>query len=367
MTFYMNLPIPAHRYSRQINLPQFGLEAQNLLKKASVLVVGAGGLGCPVLQYLVATGVGKIVVMDDDKVDITNLHRQVLYNEEDIGHLKSHIAYNKLQKVNTEVVIEYSNQRLTSENAKRFIAEHQVVVDGSDNFATRYLVNDTCVLLNKPFVFGSVYQYKGQASVFNFNSLEGKKSPTYRCLYPHPPNPETVPNCETGGVLGPLVGIIGSMMALETIKIITGIGQVLSGRLLIVNGLDFTIQEIQFDHNPDIIITELIDYEEFCDIKKNMEISVKEFKKLQSNGTDIQLIDIRQGYEYDYKNIGGINIPLTDMDFMLGQIGNHIVKTKKAIIHCSSGVNSKIIVEILRASGNENVFSLEGGIEAYLK
>src|ERR1700757_1659089 len=334
------------RYARHIILSEIGLEGQQKLKQAKVLVIGAGGLGCPVLQYLTAAGVGTIGIVDFDKVDDSNLQRQVLYSTEDIGKPKAQIAKEKLGKQNPYINLIAHVTQLTSVNALEIISEYDIVVDGSDNFATRYLVNDACVMLNKTLVFGSIFKFDGQVSVFNY-----KDGPTYRCLYPEPPAEGEVPNCAEIGVIGVLPGIIGTLQANEVIKIIVGVGEVLSGKLLAFNAL--TIQFDAFGISVNAAnkkIDKLIDYDIFCG--STFEISADELKEKIKSMQDFQLLDVRELQEYQVKNIGGKLIPLNELVSNLSKLN----KEKEIVVHCASGVRSKKAITILKENGFTKVY-----------
>jgi adenylyltransferase/sulfurtransferase len=356
-----------NRYSRHIIMPEIGIEGQEKLKQAKVLVVGAGGLGCPVLQYLTAAGVGIIGIVDDDIVDETNLQRQVLYNKEETGKQKADVAAKKLKLQNQNVHLISHIIRLTSANALDLIKDYDLVIDGSDNFPTRYLVNDACVMLNKPLVFGSIFKFAGQVSVFNY-----KNGPTYRCLFPEPPVDS--PNCAEIGVLGVLPGIIGTLMANEALKIILGIGEILSGKLFVLDALNFQTQVISFEKNPENLkIRSLIDYDIFCSPPSPLgrvgvrqgetkEISVAELKNLIDNKNDFQLIDVREVNEHALSNIKGENIPLGSID----KNSDKISRTKQVIIYCRSGARSKKAIELLQQKyGFTNLYNLAGGIDAW--
>jgi len=345
------------RYSRHILLSEVGTVGQEKLKEAKVLVVGAGGIGCPVLQYLAAAGVGMIGIVDNDVVDETNLQRQILFSAEDAGKLKAEVAKQKLSGINPHIKLISHITRLTSQNALDIIREYDFVIDGSDNFPTRYLVNDSCVLLNKPLVFGSIYKFEGQVSVFNY-----KNGPTYRCLFPQPP--QDSPNCSEIGVLGVLPGIIGTMMASEALKIICQIGKPLSGKLFVFSSLISETQIISFEKNSENSkINSLTDYELFCaaPLKEVNEISSLELKKIIENKEEIQIIDVREPSEYSEHNISGVNIPLKT-------ILNHIPEIRKdipVIIHCQRGSRSKKAIELLQKEfGFTNLLNLTGGIES---
>lgn len=347
------------RYSRHLLLANIGLEGQLKLKNARVLVIGAGGLGCPVLLYLAAAGVGTLGIVDADIVDESNLQRQVLYGMDDVGTAKTTAAVRRLAALNPHVhCIEYST-RLTAENALDILNNFDIIVDGSDNFLTRYLLNDACVILGKPLVFGSIFTFEGQVSVFNY---EG--GPTYRCLYPEPPAPGDVPSCSEAGVLGVLPGIIGSLQANEVIKIITGIGEVLSGKLFLMDALTLSTTTLQFQRNPAVAaVTALIDYEEFCGLTFSVPevrtMSVKELHDRLTRGENICIIDVREPHEYALCNLGGILLPLGELEHRVSEIpvANLIV------VHCHKGARSAQAVHLLSTRyGLSNVVSLEGGI-----
>ena len=340
------------RYARHLILPEIGIEGQQKLKQAKVLVIGAGGLGCPVLQYLIAAGVGTIGIVDFDRVEESNLQRQILYSTGDIGKYKVEVAKEKLSKQNPFVKIITYCQLLTATNALEIISNYEIIVDGSDNFATRYLVNDACVILNKSLVFGSIFKFQGQLSVFNY-----KGGPTYRCLYPEPPADGEIPNCAEIGVMGVLPGIIGALQANEVIKIIVGVGEVLSGKLLTFDSLTVQFNTFDIAVNPENIkINKLIDYELFCGSIK--EITAEELKQKIKLKEDFQLIDVREKTEYQIKNIGGILIPL-------GNLANNFDKInadKEIIVHCAGGVRSKKAVRLLMEQGFKKVYSLKNGL-----
>ena len=354
------------RYARHLSLPQFGVEAQEKLKVARVLVVGTGGLGAPILQYLTAAGLGTIGVVDFDKVDESNLQRQVLFGVSNVGQKKTTSAIAKLRDQNPNVTFEEYSQMLSSANAMEIVANYDVVVDGTDNFPTRYLVNDACVLLGKPYVYASIYQFEGQVSVFNYQD-----GPNYRDLFPTPPPPGLVPSCAEGGVLGVLPGIIGSLQASEAIKVIAGIGKPLSGKLFLFDALDFSTRTLNVRKDPanpisgdNPTLTELIDYDEFCGIKSEPNLSsitVQELKEWQGRGEEFVLIDVREGYEYESANLGGIHIPL-------GQVEQHLDKIPKegrVIVHCKAGGRSAQAISKLEGLGYQNLMNLEGGILAW--
>lgn len=355
------------RYARHFNLPQFGMEAQEKLKAAKVLAVGAGGLGAPVLQYLTAAGVGTLGIIDADTIEISNLQRQVLYNETDIGFSKTQKTIERLQKQNSEITFIGYQQNLSSINALEIIKQYDLIIDGTDNFPTRYLINDACTLLDKPFVYGSIFQYEGQVSVFNVETENGR-STNYRDLFPQPPKAGSIPNCADGGVLGVLPGIIGTLQALEAIKLITCIGETLVNKLYLFNALNFTSHKIKIQKNSNNPkITKLIDYEAFCGIEKEnntmvKEISVKELKLMIDNNEAHQLIDVREDYEYEQANIDGLHIPMGEVDGNKEQINTD----KKVVIMCRSGMRSANIITMLETKyGMENLYNLKGGIIAW--
>ena len=357
------------RYSRHIIIPEFNIEGQKKLKAAKVLVVGTGGLGSPLLLYLTAAGVGTIGILDFDIVDDSNLQRQVLFSVEDVGKPKVEAAKKRLQGLNPHVDFIVHNTRLSSTNAIDIIKDYDVVADGTDNFPTRYLVNDACVLLGKPNVYASIFRFDGQVSVFNYNN-----GPNYRDLYPEPPPPGLVPSCAEGGVLGVLPGIVGSLQANEVIKVITGIGETLSGRLFSFDALNFSTKIFKVGkdkanplngENPSI--TALIDYEQFCGIPKEEkpvnEITVQQLKEMIDAKENFQLIDVREKHEFDFVNLGGELIPLNSvLDHT-----DKIARDKKVVVHCKGGVRSAKAIRALEEVGFDNLINLKGGIVAYAK
>lgn len=363
------------RYNRHIILPEFGLAAQQKLKAAKVLVVGSGGLGSPLLLYLAAAGVGTIGMVDFDVVDDSNLQRQVLFGKNDIGASKVLAAKSRLESLNPYIDIRVHPTRLHSENALGIIRDYDIVADGSDNFPTRYLVNDACVLSGKPNVFAAVSQFEGQVSVFNLLHDNGERGPNYRDLHPEPPAPGLVPNCAEGGVLGVLPGIMGSMQALEVIKIISGAGDPLSGRLVIFDALGFQMRSFNIRRRADNplngnhpTITELIDYEMFCGLKKPAAekpvkaISARELRDWQHSGEPFQLIDVREPHEYEASNLGGERIPLAE----ISAHAHRLARDRKIVLHCHSGARSaQAIRELEEKFGFDNLYNLTGGILAY--
>lgn len=362
------------RYSRHIILPEVGLEGQKRLKAASVLCIGTGGLGAPLLLYLAAAGVGRIGIVDFDVVDSSNLHRQIIHGTSWVGKPKIESAKSRVLEINPACQVDLYETRLSSENALDLIEPYDVVVDGTDNFPTRYLVNDACVMLNKPNVYGSIFRFEGQATVFNY---EG--GPNYRDLYPEPPPPGMVPSCAEGGVLGVLCGIIGTIQATETIKIILGQGNTLSGRLMLYNALEMKFRELKLRPNPvRPVIEKLIDYEEFCGIpqakaeeaKRQMEMSemtVQELKELLDSGAEnFVLLDVRNPNEYEIAKIpGSVLIPLPDIESGQGiEQVKELVNGHRLIAHCKLGGRSAKALSILKEAGIEGT-NVKGGITAW--
>ncbi len=361
------------RYARHLNLPHFGMETQEKLKDSRVLVVGTGGLGAPLLQYLTAAGIGTIGVVDFDVVDTSNLQRQVLFGSSDVGKPKTSTAVYKLRDQNPNIQFINFDEKLVRENALDIIRDFDVVADGTDNFPTRYLVNDACVLLSKPYVYGSIFQFEGQVSVFNYLDKEGNRGPNYRDLFPTPPPPGLVPSCADGGVLGVLPGIIGSMQASEVIKVLTGIGDNLSGRLFIFDAFDFTSRTLKIRKDPSNpitgdapTITQLIDYDEFCSLKSDTDttstINVETLKQWIDENANFKIIDVREPYERDAAHIGGAPIPMDDVEKSLSEIP----KDRNVVVYCRSGVRSARVIELLQAKYDyQNLHNLEGGILAW--
>ncbi len=362
------------RYSRHLILPEVGLEGQKRLKAASVLCVGTGGLGSPLLLYLAAAGVGRIGIVDFDVVDHSNLQRQVIHGTSWVGKPKIESAKNRILEINPFCQVDLYETRVSSENAIAIATPYDIIIDGTDNFPTRYLMNDVSVLLNKPNVYGSIFRFEGQATVFNY---EG--GPNYRDLYPEPPPPGMVPSCAEGGVLGVLCGVIGSIQATEAIKIILGQGTTLSGRLLLYNALDMTFRELKLRPNPvRPVIEKLIDYEQFCGIPQAKaqeaqeqqqipEMTVTELKKLIDSGAkDFVLLDVRNPNEYQIAQIpGSVLVPLPDIEH-----GEGVAKVKellnghRLIAHCKMGGRSAKALGILKEAGIEGI-NVKGGINAW--
>jgi molybdopterin/thiamine biosynthesis adenylyltransferase/rhodanese-related sulfurtransferase len=331
------------RYDRQMLLPELGIEGQQKLKAASVLVIGAGGLGCPVLLYLSAAGIGHIGVIDHDLVDESNLQRQILYNTNDIGKNKAETAVFKLQLLNPHISFDCYPSKLVIDNAAAIIGKYDVVIDGSDNFPTRYLVNDTCVKLGKPLVFGSLFKFEGQISVFNFMG-----GPDYRSLYPEPPLAEDVPNCGESGVIGTLPGIVGTYMANETIKLIAGFGETLSGKLMTIDALNNGIRifNLQKQVHPDQSIKNSV---------PSSSITLDDLKDWQDRHEDFLLIDVREVYEYEEANIGGLNLPLYELSDRLTEIP----PVPKLVFYCTTGYRSKIAINLISAKRFEQLFFIK--------
>jgi sulfur-carrier protein adenylyltransferase/sulfurtransferase len=359
------------RYSRHLIMPEVGLNGQKKLKAASVLCIGAGGLGSPLALYLAAAGVGRLGIVDFDTVDASNLQRQILHFTKDVGRPKLDSAREKLEAVNPHVTLETHETPLTSQNALEIIRRYDIVADGTDNFPTRYLVNDACVLAGKPNVYGSVFRFEGQVSVF---ATQG--GPCYRCLYPEPPPPGLVPSCAEGGVLGILPGLIGVLQATEVIKLILGKGTPLVGRLLLVDALATRFRELKLRRSedcpvcgPDPTIKELIDYQEFCgivpgadEVDESLEIRAVELKDLMDQGRDVEVLDVRNPEEYQIARIPGSRlIPLPELTARM----NELDQTRDIVVHCLAGVRSARAVEMLMGAGFKRVRNLKGGIKAW--
>ncbi|HET7002201.1 MAG TPA: molybdopterin-synthase adenylyltransferase MoeB [Puia sp.] len=363
------------RYNRHIIIPGFGEEGQKKLKAAKVLIIGSGGLGSPALLYLTAAGVGTIGIVDFDVVDDSNLQRQVIFDIREIGKPKVEAAKRRLEALNPHTRFILHNTHINSGNALDIIKDYDVVADGTDNFPTRYLVNDATLILDKPNVYGSIFQFEGQVSVFNYVNEKGERGPNYRDLYPTPPPPGLVPSCAEGGVLGVLPGIIGSLQALEVIKVITGIGEPLSGRFYTFDALNFESRTFNIkrrDDNPvngkNPTIHELIDYEQFCGMraveeKPAKEITAKELYDWQVKGKKFKLIDVREPSEYKIVQIGGELIPLSTISEHAGEIPTDM----DVVFLCKSGIRSlKAIKELEEKFPFNNLYNLKGGILAYI-
>src|SRR6266403_2103019 len=359
------------RYSRHLIMPEVGMDGQQKLKAARVLCIGAGGLGSPLALYLTAAGIGTLGMVDFDVVDYTNLQRQIIHTTADVGRKKLDSAAEKLKAINPYINLRTFDTRLSSANALELFREFDIIADGTDNFPTRYLVNDACVLTGKPNVYGSIFRFEGQASVF-----ATENGPCYRCLYPEPPPPGLVPSCAEGGVLGILPGLVGVMQATEVIKLILGKGESLIGRLLLIDALDMRFRELKLRKNPDCpacgthpTITKLIDYNEFCGIRGEekpvetavAEIQVEELKKRLDAGENLFVLDVREPHEYQICNIGGHLIPLGDLPKRVSELDS----SREIVAHCRSGVRSAKAVDFLRQAGFKKVHNLAGGILAW--
>ncbi len=359
------------RYSRHLIMPEVAMKGQLKLKSASVLMIGAGGLGAPLGLYLAAAGVGELGLVDFDVVELTNLQRQVTFGTKDVGRPKLEAAIERLTDLNPNINMNAHETRLTSKNALDILGHYDLVVDGTDNFATRYLVNDACVLLGKPNVYGSIFRFEGQATVFAH-----RDGPCYRCLYPEPPPPGLVPSCAEGGVLGVLPGIVGAIQASEAIKLILGFGETLAGRLLLFDAQMMKFRELEIHKNPDCpvcgddpTITELIDYDEFCGIRAEEmapqvevpEMTARELKSRMDAGNQPFILDVREPHEYEICNLDGHLIPLAEIPARVHELDS----AHDIVVYCRSGVRSASAVDFLRQAGFRKVWNLRGGILAW--
>lgn len=360
------------RYSRHLIMPEVGLEGQLKLKRARVLMIGTGGLGAPLGLYLAAAGVGHLGLVDFDVVDSSNLQRQVGFTTADVGKPKSEAARARLSALNPMIEIQSYETRLTSENALELFRDYDIIVDGTDNFPTRFLVNDACLLLGKPNVYGSIFRFEGQATVFG-----APGGPCYRCLYPEPPPPGLVPSCAEGGVLGVLPGIVGSIQAMETIKLILGAGEPLIGRLLLFDALAMRFRELKIRKNPACpmcgehrTITKLIDYEEFCGIRGEEapamadgipEITPKELKARMDRGDDLFILDVREPHEFQICNLKGKLIPLGELPRRVAELDS----SREMVVHCRSGKRSADAIHFLQKAGFKKLLNLKGGVLAW--
>jgi sulfur-carrier protein adenylyltransferase/sulfurtransferase len=361
------------RYKRHLTLPEFGLEGQQKLLAARVLLIGAGGLGCPLAQYLAAAGVGTLGIVDYDVVDASNLQRQVLYGTRDIGRPKAEVARERILALNPDVKVEVHAVRLDSSNALGVFADYDVIVDGTDNFPTRYLSNDACVLLGKPNVHGSIFRFEGQATVF-----DARRGPCYRCLFPEPPPPGSVPSCAEGGVLGVLPGIVAMIQATEAIKLVTGLGEPLIGRLLQYDALDMSFSEFRLRKDPECrvcgtapSVTELVDYEGFCGMPAHdqaetpvREKSATEVAAMRARGDAFLLLDVREPHEWETARLDGAELlPLGTLTSRLREIDEW--KERRVVVHCHKGGRSAKACKTLAAAGFRDVWNLAGGIDAW--
>ena len=365
-------PAQYDRYRRHLNLPEFGVEGQRALLDSSVLLIGAGGLGSPLALYLAAAGLGRIGLMDFDVVDLSNLQRQVLYQTGDVGKPKVEVARERVQALNPDVDVTVHPEQLTSANALEVFAPYDVVIDGTDNFPTRYLSNDACVLLGKPSVYGAILRFEGQASTF-----DARRGPCYRCLFPEPPPPGQVPSCAEGGVLGVLPGMIAMIQATEAIKLITGVGEPLIGRFLHYDALSMKFNEFRFQKDPECplcgdspSITELVDYEGFCGVPAVEEapafgeVSATEVHARLAQRDDFLLLDVRRPDEYETAQIeGSLLIPLDQLEARMAELSDW--KDRRVIVHCHKGGRSANACGLLSAAGFTDVSNLVGGIDAW--
>lgn len=339
-------------YSRHLDLDNFGLQSQLKLKKAKVLVVGAGGLGCPALLYLAAAGIGTLGIIDGDNIDSSNLQRQILYQYHDIGKNKAKTACEKLCLLNPHIKLRSYETFMTQDNALEIINNYDLVLDGSDNFATKHLINDACVIKNKPLIFGAVHKFEGQLSVFNYNN-----GPTYRCLFPEGENSEAELNCTATGVLGVLPGIIGNLQAIECIKVVTEIGNILSGRVLLYNGLEQSFSQISLTRSSKANVKKLMNYH--TPTCSSLALSTIEVKQKLNSNPKIQFVDVREKEEFEDYNIGALNLPLSKLDILLDQLKKNI----PVIVHCKSGKRSLKALDILKKNSFKEVYNLKGGIK----
>jgi len=359
------------RYSRHLIIPDVAMDGQKRLKNAKVLCVGAGGLGSPALMYLAAAGVGTLGIVEFDTVDESNLQRQIIHGQSDIGRSKAESARDSVREINPYVNVVLHEERLDSENVMEIFAQYDLIVDGTDNFATRYLVNDACVLLNKPYVWGSIYRFDGQASVF-----WSEYGPCYRCLYPEPPPPGMVPSCAEGGVLGVLCGSIGSIQVTEAIKVLTGIGEPLVGRLMIYEALEMNYRSVKVRKDPECAVcgknptvTELIDYEAFCgavseeavEAAKDSTITPRTLKQWIDEGQNLEIIDVREPAEWEIVHIDGAKL-IPKNEFLIGEALAGLPQDKKIVLHCKSGVRSAEVLAIVKAAGFADAVHVGSGV-----
>lgn len=363
-------PAELKRYSRHLLLPEMGLEAQEKLKQAKVLVIGAGGLGSPLLLYLAAAGVGTIGIAEDDVIDLTNLQRQVLYVEEEVGLPKAVRAQKRLQALNSHIEI-VLHPAIGLENALEMIQGYDMVADGSDNFATRYLVSDACEMIGKPYIYASIFRFEGQVSVFNYLHADGSRGPGYRDIFPDPPAPEQVPNCAEGGVLGVLPGMIGTMQANEVIKVITGVGEALAGKMLLFDALTMQSRIIKFSRNPSRSIPEVLQVEPiYCQAptvaaasNSIKEIEPEELHAWLEEEREFLLLDVREAFEREIASIGGEHVPLAKIATAVDKASDY----KEVVVYCKSGGRSKMAAEQLSQLGVKNVYNLRGGILGWIE
>jgi len=363
------------RYSRHLIIPDVAMDGQKRLKNAKVLCVGAGGLGSPALMYLAAAGVGTLGIVEFDTVDESNLQRQIIHGQSDIGRSKAESARDSVREINPLVNVLLHEERLDSSNVMELFAQYDLIIDGTDNFATRYLVNDACVLLNKPYVWGSIYRFDGQASVF-----WSEYGPCYRCLYPEPPPPGMVPSCAEGGVLGVLCASIGSIQVTEAIKVLTGVGEPLVGRLMIYDALEMTYRTVKVRKDPECAVcgknptvTELIDYEAFCgavseeaqEAVKDSTITPRVLKQWIDEGENLEIIDVREPAEWEIVSIDGAKL-VPKNEFLMGDALTKLPQDKKIVLHCKSGVRSAEVLALVKAAGFHDAVHLGGGIVSWV-
>ncbi|WP_034265300.1 adenylyltransferase/sulfurtransferase MoeZ [Actinospica robiniae] len=363
------------RYSRHLIIPDVAMDGQKRLKNAKVLCVGAGGLGSPALMYLAAAGVGTLGIVEFDTVDESNLQRQIIHGQSDIGRSKAESARDSVREINPLVNVLLHEERLDSSNVMELFAQYDLIIDGTDNFATRYLVNDACVLLNKPYVWGSIYRFDGQASVF-----WSEYGPCYRCLYPEPPPPGMVPSCAEGGVLGVLCASIGAIQVTEGIKLLTGVGESLVGRLMIYDALEMTYRTVKVRKDPECAVcgknptvTELIDYEAFCgavseeaqEAVKDSTITPRILKQWIDEGENLEIIDVREPAEWEIVNIDGAKL-VPKNEFLMGDALTKLPQDKKIVLHCKSGVRSAEVLALVKAAGFTDAVHLGGGIVGWV-
>jgi molybdopterin/thiamine biosynthesis adenylyltransferase/rhodanese-related sulfurtransferase len=363
------------RYSRHLIIPDVAMDGQKRLKNAKVLCIGAGGLGSPALMYLAAAGVGTLGIVEFDTVDESNLQRQIIHGQSDVGRSKAESARDSVKEINPYVTVNLHEERLEADNALELFAQYDLIVDGTDNFATRYLVNDACVLLNKPYVWGSIYRFDGQASVF-----WSEYGPCYRCLYPEPPPPGMVPSCAEGGVLGVLCASIGSIQVTEAIKVLTGVGEPLVGRLMIYDALEMNYRTVKVRKDPECAVcgknptvTELIDYEAFCgavseeaqEAVKDSTITPKTLKQWIDEGRDLEIIDVREPAEWEIVSIDGATL-VPKNEFLMGDALTKLPQDKQIVLHCKSGVRSAEVLALVKAAGFNDAVHLGGGVVSWV-
>ena len=363
------------RYSRHLIIPDVAMDGQKRLKNAKVLCVGAGGLGSPALMYLAAAGVGTLGIVEFDTVDESNLQRQIIHGQSDVGRSKAESARDSVREINPLVNVVLHEERLEADNVMELFAQYDLIIDGTDNFATRYLVNDACVLLNKPYVWGSIYRFDGQASVF-----WSEYGPCYRCLYPEPPPPGMVPSCAEGGVLGVLCASIGSIQVTEAIKVLAGIGEPLVGRLMIYDALEMSYRSVKVRKDPECAVcgknptvTELIDYEAFCgavseeaqEAVKDSTITPRTLKQWIDEGQDLEIIDVREPAEYEIVNIEQATL-IPKNEFLMGDALTKLPQDKKIVLHCKSGVRSAEVLALVKAAGFTDAVHLGSGIVGWV-